>query len=129
MSMSSCSGPLNTGQSEEVPVLELETFWTEEEEEDRGRREDCGEEMEGGGGAMAGISLSECFRRSLSRFDFRSSDLTASLLLLLLLGLCFSPTSSLLGDLRCLGRGGSIIGGVLWSRGTFGAASGERSRL
>lgn len=128
MSMSSCSGPLNTGQSEEVPVLELETFWTEEEEEeDRGRRKDCGDEMEGGGGAMAGISLREWLRLSLSRFDFRSSHLTASLLLL---GLCFSPASSLLGDLRCLTRGGSIIGGVLWSRGTLGAAaSGERSRL
>lgn len=50
MSMLSCSGPLNTAQSEEVPVLEKETLWAEDEE-DRGSRE----EMEGGGGAVAGI--------------------------------------------------------------------------
>ena len=66
MSMSSCSGPLNTGQSEEVPVLELETFWTEEEEEDRGRREDCGEEMEGGCACKL-CGEKEDARRSLER--------------------------------------------------------------
>ena len=73
----------------------LEYFW-----------EDGGEEMEGGGGAVAGISLYDWLRLSCTGLDFRSSDLTLLLSRLLLLALCFSPPSSLLGDRRCLGRGG-----------------------
>ena len=73
----------------------LEYFW-----------EDGGEEMEGGGGAVAGISLYDWLRLSCTGLDFRSSDLTL-LLPLLLLALCFAPPpSSLRGDRRCLGRGG-----------------------
>ena len=78
-------------------------MWEEEEE-------DWGEEMEGGGGAVAGSSLCDWPRLSFSTFDFRSSHLALLLpllpLLLLLLGFCFSPPSSLLGERRCLGRGG-----------------------
>lgn len=29
------------------------------------------------------------------------------------------------GDLRCLGRGGNILGGDLWSLGTLGTSSGD----
>jgi len=33
------------------------------------------------------------------------------------------------GDLRCLGRGGKILGGDLWSLGTLGTSSGDLSWL
>lgn len=33
------------------------------------------------------------------------------------------------GDLRCLGRGGNILGGDLWSLGTLGISFGDMLRL
>ena len=95
--------------------------YSEGPSEESWTREHFGEEIEGGGGAVTGILwdlLSEC------DLCFSSSDLD----LLLLLDFFLSLLSSLLGDLRCLGRGGWICGGVLWSLGTLGATSGDNSR-